>query len=123
MSNITKLLFKLCHHEISYASYYQIIAPIFTCTGYNILLPILFPLQLVRVLIVQLDHSVEYVRKLIQHTVNFHVPLTMADALRVQHAQKSHVLLTNAAHLVLAVKVRHGLHMHVYSSSGMFRFN
>ena len=122
MSNITKLLFKLCHHELSYASYYQIIAPIFPCTGYNILLPILFPLQLVRVLNVQLDHSVEYVRKQIQHTVNFHVPLTMEDALRVQHAQKSHVLLTNAAHLVLTVKVCHGLHMHVYSS-GIVKFN
>ena len=106
MSNITKLLFKLCHHELSYINYYQIIIHIFPCTGYNILLlPILFPLQLVRVLIVQLDHSVEYVRKQIQHTVNFHVPLTMEDALRVQHAQKSRVLLTNAAHPVLPVKV------------------
>ena len=53
------------------------------------------------------DQPAGYAMKLERHTVNFHVLLTMEDALQVQCVKKHQLqILVIAVHLQLPVKVR-----------------
>ena len=53
------------------------------------------------------DQLARYAMKLERHTVNFHVLLTMEDALQVQCAKKHQLqILVIAVHLQLPVKVK-----------------